>query len=57
MTGLVLSLLGFALVSLVIPEETNGLVRVIPIVGAGLLAVWIGGILLGNVLRPMWRRR
>jgi hypothetical protein len=54
MAGLVLTLTGFALVSLELPVDPNGAAHELPLIGAGIIALWFGGILFGTVLR---RRR
>lgn len=57
LTGLLLTLVGFVLLGIGLPTAPAALVQAIPVAAAGLLALWIGGILLGNVLSPMWKRR
>ncbi len=48
LAGLLLSFLGLFLVTLLLPVGSGALDRAIPVVGAGLLCLWIGGILLGR---------
>lgn len=57
MVGLLLTLLGILLLSWEVPTAPAALLRSLPLLGAGALATWFGGILLGNVLRPLWRSR
>lgn len=57
MVGLLLSFSGFLLVSFELPLGAGQLERAVGVVGAGVVALWVGGILLGNVVRPMWRAR
>lgn len=47
MTGLLLTFLGIGLVSLLLPIGTGAIDRDIPVIAAGLVALWVGGILLG----------
>jgi hypothetical protein len=56
MTGLLLSFAGFVLVAFELPTAPGALVRILPVVAAGILALWIGGLLLG-VARPARRNR
>jgi hypothetical protein len=48
LVGLLLSFIGLFLVSLLLPTGSGALDRAIPIVGVGLLSLWIGGIVLGR---------
>ncbi|MGI0053959.1 MAG: hypothetical protein ACREC5_05725 [Thermoplasmata archaeon] len=57
LAGLFLTLIGLALVGLALPTAPGALARALPDAAAGLLGLWIGGILLGNVLRPVWKAR
>lgn len=45
--GLLLTIVGLALVSLLLPTAPARFGYALPIAGAGILAVWIGGILMG----------
>jgi hypothetical protein len=45
--GLLLSFVGLFLLTWLLPVGSAALDRAIPIVGAGVLALWVGGILLG----------
>lgn len=56
MVGLLLTLLGFALLSYEVPANGIGVGQLLPLLGTGMIALWIGGILLGNALRPFGRR-
>lgn len=55
--GLLLTFLGIGLTGVEFPTAPAALGRLLPILGFGMLALWIGGILLGNVMRPFWRPR
>ena len=57
MVGLVATLAGLTFVSLELPVAATALRAVLPWIGAGALLFWIGGIFLGNALRPLWRIR
>ena len=48
LAGLLLSFLGLFLVTLLLPVGTGALDHALPVVGAGLLCLWVGGILLGR---------
>jgi hypothetical protein len=56
-TGLFLTFVGLFAASVELPVDPAALLRTIPIVAVGLLALWIGGILLGNSVRPIGRPR
>jgi hypothetical protein len=45
--GLLLTFLGLALASLLLPTEPGQLGRLLPVAAAGLLLLWLGGILMG----------
>jgi len=45
--GLLLTLLGLFLMADALPAAPGPLGRLLPIVGAGVVALWIGGILMG----------
>ncbi len=45
--GLLLTIVGIALFSVLLPTAPARLGYALPIAGAGILAVWIGGILMG----------
>lgn len=57
LAGLGLTLVGLGLLGAELPTSPAALLRAIPVSAVGLLGLWIGGILLGNVLRPMWQPR
>jgi uncharacterized membrane protein YccC len=57
MGGLLLTLVGFFLLWVELPSGPGQLPRVLPVVGAAAVALWAGGIVLGNTRRPFWRRR
>ncbi len=57
MFGILLTFVGLVLLGFSLPTAPATLAQVLPWAAAGLLALWIGGILLGNVIRPIWRRR
>ncbi|MCI4368076.1 MAG: hypothetical protein L3K09_00720 [Thermoplasmata archaeon] len=48
--GLALTFLGLFLVVLLFPVAPDVLLRTIPAVGAGLLCLWVGGILMGRAM-------
>ncbi len=45
--GLLLTLLGLFLCVAALPSSPGPLLRILPYFGAGLVALWVGGILLG----------
>ncbi len=45
--GLLLTFVGIALLSLLLPTDPGGLVHLLPVVGGGILLLWVGGILMG----------
>ncbi len=45
--GLLFTFAGLALVSLLLPTAPGALARALPVVGAGMLLLWTGGILMG----------
>lgn len=45
--GLLLTLVGVAVLSLLLPTAPGALGRVLPIAGAGIVVLWVGGILMG----------
>lgn len=45
--GLLLTLIGLFLLADALPVTPGTLVRILPVVAAGILAVWIGGIVMG----------
>jgi hypothetical protein len=49
--GLVLTLLGLFFLGTLVPPSPPELERALPVVGAGILALWVGGILLGRGAR------
>jgi hypothetical protein len=53
LAGLVLTLLGLALLAGLLPTNPTGELRALSMAAAGLLALWVGGILLG---RAAWRK-
>jgi hypothetical protein len=55
--GLFLTFLGLFAAALELPVAPVALEHAIPGVAVGLLALWIGGILLGNSVRPFGRAR
>lgn len=46
-TGLVLTLVGLAFVTLLLPTSPSSVGHVLPIAAAAVLALWVGGILMG----------
>ncbi len=50
--GLLLTLGGLFLLSDLLPSKPAALVHALPIAGGGILALWVGGILLGRGGRP-----
>jgi hypothetical protein len=50
--GLLLTFLGLALALGLLPSDEGGLWWALPLLGAALLSVWFGGILLGAARRP-----
>ncbi|MHB1931689.1 MAG: hypothetical protein ACYCPV_01690 [Thermoplasmata archaeon] len=46
--GLLLSLLGIFLLAILFPTDPSALLALLPIGGAGMLALWVGGVLLGS---------
>ncbi len=46
--GLLLSLLGIFLLAILFPTNPAALLALLPIGGAGMLALWVGGVLLGG---------
>jgi hypothetical protein len=55
--GLLLTFLGLFLASRLLPTDPGALTALLPAAAAGLVALWLGGILLGNSVRPFGRRR
>jgi hypothetical protein len=55
--GLLLTLAGLFLIIGTLPIAVGALVRVLPVAGAGILALWVGGILMGNGMGKLSRRR
>jgi hypothetical protein len=45
--GLLLTLVGLFLVAILLPTSPSRLGYALPVAGAGILAVWVGGILMG----------
>jgi hypothetical protein len=46
--GLLLTLLGLFLLAILFPTDPSQLLALLPIGGAGMLALWVGGLLLGG---------
>jgi VIT1/CCC1 family predicted Fe2+/Mn2+ transporter len=46
--GLFLTFAGLFLVAILFPVPSDALVRAIPVVGAGLFFLWLGGVLMGR---------
>jgi len=46
--GLLLTLLGIFLLAILFPTSPSALLALLPIGGAGMLALWVGGVLLGG---------
>ena len=57
MAGLLLTLVGFFLIWVELPSDPGQLPRILPVVGGAALALWVGGMVLGNTRRPFWRLR
>jgi hypothetical protein len=57
MLGLFASLVGIAFVSLELPIDAGALRAALPAVAAGMLLLWIGGILLGRSMGSFGRGR
>jgi hypothetical protein len=55
--GLFLTFVGLFAAGLEVPSDPSALVRTLPPIAIGLLALWVGGILLGNSVRPIGRPR
>jgi hypothetical protein len=55
--GLLLTLAGLFLLAGTLPVAVGPVLRAIPVFGAGILALWIGGILMGNGMGKLARRR
>ena len=55
--GLGISFLGFALATVLLPSAPGALSGALPIAAAALLATWMGGIVMGNAMGPLRRRR
>jgi hypothetical protein len=55
--GLVLTFIGLFAAAIELPVAPVALEHAIPGAAVGLLALWIGGILLGNSVRPFGRPR
>jgi hypothetical protein len=49
--GVVFTFVGLFLIAALLPVGAPGLARAVPLAGAGVLAVWVGGILLGRGTR------
>ena len=47
-TGLLLTLVGLFLLVVLFPTSPSAVETVVPVAAAGILAVWVGGILLGQ---------
>ncbi len=50
--GLLLTFVGLVLLVLLLPTGSSALLAALPLAAAGILAVWIGGILLGRANAP-----
>jgi hypothetical protein len=50
--GLLFTFVGLALISLLLPSAPGALGRLLAIAGAGMLLLWVGGILMGAGNRP-----
>lgn len=48
MAGLLLTFVGIFLLALLFPVDTGPLLRETPVIAAGLLTLWLGGILMGR---------
>ncbi len=46
-TGLLLTLVGLALITLLLPTTPSSVGHVLPIAAGAVLALWVGGILMG----------
>jgi len=51
-TGLVLTFLGLVLLVSLLPTGPSALATALPLAAAGILAIWVGGILLGRANAP-----
>jgi hypothetical protein len=45
--GLLLTLVGLFLLTLLLPTDPGRLSTLLPVAGAGIVALWVGGILMG----------
>jgi len=45
--GLLLTLVGLFLLTLLLPTDPGHLATLLPVAGAGIVALWVGGILMG----------
>jgi hypothetical protein len=45
--GLLLTLVGLFLLTLLLPTDPGRLETLLPVAGAGILALWVGGVLMG----------
>ncbi len=45
--GLLLTLVGLFLLTLLFPTSPDALARVLPVAAVGLVALWVGGVLMG----------
>ena len=55
--GLLLTLGGLFLLMGTLPVAVGAVLKALPVFGAGILALWIGGILMGNGMGKLARRR
>ncbi|MCI4350727.1 MAG: hypothetical protein L3K15_04365 [Thermoplasmata archaeon] len=57
--GLLLSLVGFALIGYALPVSEPALLRMLPLLGAAAVFLWVGGIVMGTAFgkRSNGRRR
>ena len=46
-TGLLLTFVGLALIAVLFPTSPSGLGIALPVAAVGILALWVGGILMG----------
>jgi hypothetical protein len=50
--GLLLTFLGLVFLVSLLPTSPSGLLTALPLAAAGILAIWLGGILLGRANAP-----
>ncbi len=50
--GLLLSFVGLFLLAILLPTDPSQFARVLPVAAVGLIALWLGGVLMGRARVP-----